>query len=183
MVAVSKSGRIPWERQQPLRRQLSLHVGLYRDRRQQPHPLPFVVQRGLPVLMPGIAHGSELLRRQPAEVIILQVDYPCNKVTYYTQGKCENCPFLQKCIDKAQPSPKGYTKDKEYGGRLLISNCADKSELEDNMRAARAILDAFPDTEIKIRQHVIEHGKKNPEYVINGSIADRKGIEGLNGRR
>ncbi len=97
------------------------------------------------------------------------------------QGKCENCPFLQKCIDKAQPSPKGYTKDKEYGGRLLISNCADKSELEDNMRAARAILDAFPDTEIKIRQHVIEHGIKNPEYEINGLLADRKGIKSPNG--
>ena len=63
----------------------------------------------------------------------------------------------------------------------MISECADQSELKDNLRAAKAILEAFPDTEIKIRQHVIEEGVKNPEYDINGSLADRKGIAGLNG--
>ena len=97
------------------------------------------------------------------------------------QGRCENCPFLQKCIDKAQPSPKGYTQDKKYGERLMISECADEKELEQNLRCARVILKAFDDTEIKIRQHVIEHGIKNPEYEINGAIADRKGIKSIKG--
>ena len=32
-----------------------------------------------------------------------------------------------------------------------------------------------------IRKHVLEYGVKNPEYLINGKIADRKGIMSENG--
>ena len=55
---------------------------------------------------------------------------------------------------------------------------ADASELEENLRAAKALLRAFPDMEIKIREHVLIENQPNPEYLINGLIADRKGIEG-----
>ena len=63
----------------------------------------------------------------------------------------------------------------------MISECADEKELGQKLRCARAILKAFNDTEIKIRQHVIEEGVKNPEYEINGVFADRKGILSVNG--
>ena len=34
---------------------------------------------------------------------------------------------------------------------------------------------------MQIRKHVYEDGVKNPEYLINDNIADRKGIESPNG--
>ncbi|MBQ9597102.1 MAG: hypothetical protein IJR34_02480 [Bacteroidales bacterium] len=68
------------------------------------------------------------------------------------------------------------TPDEKYGERLKICNGADITELEDNIRCAMSILDSIPDTYITIRRHVLEYGVKNPEYIINGLIADRKGI-------
>lgn len=66
MVAVPKSGRIPWERQQPFGCDLALHVRLNGDGGQQAHPLPLVVQQGLLVVVVGLAHGGKLVgvRRQ-----------------------------------------------------------------------------------------------------------------------
>ena len=55
---------------------------------------------------------------------------------------------------------------------------ADKSKLLDNVRAAKSILRYFPTTTIKIREHVLIHKVKNPEYLMGGHIADRKGIRG-----
>lgn len=49
-------------------------------------------------------------------------------------------------------------------------------EREDNKRALGALLDSFPEMEAFIRKHVFEYGVKNPEFLINGKIADRKGI-------
>ena len=72
-------------------------------------------------------------------------------------------------------------KDSEFGERLLVSSMADKTELADNVRCARAILRSFPNYNIIIREHTTEYGIKNPEYVINGLIADRKGIIGEKG--
>lgn len=89
---------------------------------------------------------------------------------------CSNCPYILDCIDKV-----GCKPDKEYGQRLLISNEADMKELDDNVRAAKAILSSFPDEEIQIRRNVFIEGVKNPEYSINKLVADRKGIESENG--
>ena len=49
------------------------------------------------------------------------------------------------------------------------------------MRATKSILRYFPTTTIKIREHVLIHKVKNPEYLIDGHIADRKGIRGEKG--
>jgi len=68
------------------------------------------------------------------------------------------------------------TPEEKYGDRLKICEGADVTELEDNIRCAMSILDSIPDTYITIRRHVLEYGVKNPEYIINGLIADRKGI-------
>ena len=89
---------------------------------------------------------------------------------------CEACRFLNSCEDDRY-----YTSDPVYGDRLKIHATADKSELKDNKRAAEVILNDFPDANIKIRPHVLIHGVKNPEYEINGLIADRKGIRSENG--
>lgn len=66
--------------------------------------------------------------------------------------------------------------DKEYGKRLQTSVQADRTEVEENTRAAKALLASFPKMKVKIREHILEEGRKNPEYTINGKTADRKGI-------
>ena len=88
---------------------------------------------------------------------------------------CEACRLIRLCQDK------GFSKDKEFGDRLLISNIADKTELAENRRAAGSLLKAFPDIHMKIRPHILEYNKPNPEYEIDGLIADRKGIENPQG--
>jgi hypothetical protein len=60
--------------------------------------------------------------------------------------------------------------------RLYINSECDKKELAANTRAAKAILNAFPKAKIEIRPHIIKKDLKNPEYRINGILADRKGV-------
>ena len=89
---------------------------------------------------------------------------------------CEGCKLIRQC-----EKMNGYTLDEKYGKRLLISNSSDTSELKDNKRAAYAILESFPDIQMCIRTHIIEHKHKNPEYLINGLVADRKGVHSPKG--
>ena len=67
-------------------------------------------------------------------------------------------------------TPTDYIEDEIYGQRLLISKNADQRELPGNIRAARAILHSFAEVTIIINAH------KNPEYIIDGQLGDRKGI-------
>jgi hypothetical protein len=69
-----------------------------------------------------------------------------------------------------------FIEDEIYGNRLLISKTADSRELRSNIRAARAILHSFPDVYITINPHTISFGHKNPEYIIDKQLGDRKGI-------
>ncbi|MCQ2133895.1 MAG: hypothetical protein MJY88_02905 [Bacteroidales bacterium] len=69
-----------------------------------------------------------------------------------------------------------YYLDDMFGEHLLISNQADARELGSNVRAARAILNSFPEVYITIRPHRIHLQTKNPEYTICEQIGDRKGI-------
>lgn len=71
--------------------------------------------------------------------------------------------------------------DPAYGKRLKTSVNADITEVEENTRAAKALLDSFPKMNILINAHVLEEGHKNPEYTVNGKTADRKGIESEKG--
>lgn len=98
----------------------------------------------------------------------LAADIPDNEL-------CKACRIVQGMKEN------GYIKDKEYGDRLLISKIADKSELDDNIRAAKALLRSFPEMEMAIRGHILKHNVSNPEYLINGLVADRKGIESEKG--
>jgi len=69
-----------------------------------------------------------------------------------------------------------YYLDEIYRERLLISSDADPRDLAGNIRAARAILNSFPDVYIVINSHYLELCHKNPEYIIDGRLGDRKGI-------
>lgn len=89
---------------------------------------------------------------------------------------CAACQMVRNCAIVER-----FTPDKEYGDRLLVSVCADKSEIEANTRAAKVLLDSFPDMKMKIAPHILKDYKKNPEYEINGLTADRKGIKGEDG--
>ena len=71
--------------------------------------------------------------------------------------------------------------DEIYGERLLISKKADQSELEENIRVARVLLGCFDDMNIRINEHLLVFGHKNPEYTINERLGDRKGVESENG--
>lgn len=97
-------------------------------------------------------------------------------------------PYIANAYQGAQEAVKNAVRemeewdiDKTYGDRLRINKKADKTELEDNIRAAKDLLDSFKEMTIKIREHVLINGVPNPEYEINGLIADRKGIEGEKG--
>lgn len=76
---------------------------------------------------------------------------------------------------------KDYIVDEVYGERLIISQEADQTELVDNIRVARVLLGCFVDMIIRINEHSLEFGHKNPEYTINGKLGDRKGVESENG--
>jgi len=74
-----------------------------------------------------------------------------------------------------------YYLDEEFGYRLLISRKADMTELSDNVRCAHTLLRSFPDMNIVIQKHNMEFQIKNPEYLIDGEVGDRKGIHSENG--
>ena len=97
-------------------------------------------------------------------------------------------PYIANAYQGAQEAVKNAVRemeewdiDKTYGDRLRINKKADKTELEDNIRAAKDLLDSFKEMTIKIREHVLINGVPNPEYEINGLIADRKGIHSPKG--
>lgn len=89
---------------------------------------------------------------------------------------CAACKMVHKCQDS-----RGCVPDEIYGNRLLISKQADQSEIIPNTRTARALVASFPDMTMQIRKDVVGFQVKNPEYLINGMIADRKGIESPKG--
>lgn len=89
---------------------------------------------------------------------------------------CAACKLIRACEIK-----NGCKEDSIFGKRLLISNNADQTEVQENIRAARSLLNSFSDMTIKVREHILADGKHNPEYIINDLIADRKGIKSPKG--
>jgi hypothetical protein len=68
----------------------------------------------------------------------------------------------------------------EYAERLLISPFAQFEELAINTNTANIILNNNPEIKMKIRPHLDINKMKNPEYTVNGLIADAKRIESWN---
>jgi hypothetical protein len=74
-----------------------------------------------------------------------------------------------------------FLVDEIFGERLLISEKADKTELDENIRVARVLLGCFEDMNIRINEHLLVFAHKNPEYTINEKLGDRKSVESENG--
>lgn len=72
---------------------------------------------------------------------------------------------------------RNYTKDKVAGRKLMIHKNADTTELKDNIATGRTLIQNYPNLKVRIREHIrSDDGIKNPEYEINGLIADAKRI-------
>lgn len=66
----------------------------------------------------------------------------------------------------------------KYKKKVFVSPFADENDLVSNVETAMVIVDKLK-TDVKIRAHIdsnIVKGHKNPEYEINGKIADRKEV-------
>ncbi len=88
-------------------------------------------------------------------------------------------PIVKKFVKKQaqeRAKLKEYSRDNVAGKKLLIHEKADINELADNIRAGRTLVENFPRMKIRIREHVRD-GRKNPEYEINGMIADAKRVK------
>lgn len=67
----------------------------------------------------------------------------------------------------------------DNGSSINVHLFADDQDLNENFEAAKIVADDITGTSIKIRPHSIGFGK-NPEYIINGKIADLKLNRGKN---
>lgn len=61
---------------------------------------------------------------------------------------------------------------------LKINVTADKTEIGDNVRTGRILLENFNGMDLSIRTH--NRIGKNPEYLLNGALADAKRLESWN---
>lgn len=66
-------------------------------------------------------------------------------------------------------------------GRLRISLSADNNDLMDNIATANSLLSTYKDMKIAIREHYTLPHVKNPEYMINGMLAERKSVKSVEG--
>ena len=82
---------------------------------------------------------------------------------------------MKEWVTREEKGVGTYSVSKD-NDRLSINSECDKNELAANARAAKAILNAFPKAEIQIRPNILKDKLRNPEYWINGVLADRKGI-------
>lgn len=64
---------------------------------------------------------------------------------------------------------------------MKISALADHREIADNVRTGKILLKNFNDMKLSIRPHFFQPGVKNPEYEVNGLIADAKRINKFSG--
>lgn len=94
---------------------------------------------------------------------------------------CQACAQAIWDMKAKNEMPNEYEFEPKYGERMKICKGADENELVENKRCLGSLLDSFPDMTAVIRKHVNAVGVKNPEYIINGLIADRKGIMSFNG--
>ena len=121
-----------------------------------------------------VSHNGHTIRKcnrcsKRPDKMQLAADIPDNEL-------CKACRIVQGMKEN------GYIKDKNMVIGSLISKIADKSRLlNNNIRAAKTLLRSFPEMEMAIRGHILKHNVSNPEYLINGLVADRKGIESEKG--
>jgi hypothetical protein len=69
----------------------------------------------------------------------------------------------------------------DSNSNLKINVLADKTEIADNVATGRILTNVYKDIELKIREHIIKPGIKNPEFELNGLLADAKRIKDYDG--
>lgn len=130
---------------------------------------------------PVFAPADGLENNPGKDAMLFSFAHPYFAAAYWAYKKLK--PVVEKFVSdqiKKRRELKNYTKDAEAGKRLLIHKKADTVELGDNIRTGRALINNFSNMRIRIREHVRDGGK-NPEYEINGLIADAKRVKSPNG--
>lgn len=97
--------------------------------------------------------------------------------------KNEECEVLRNIIN-SKPDKEGFiTLKGENGTTIKVHQKADESEIEDNIKTGFILAKAFPNLDIRVREHKeqINGSCKNAEYLINGRIGDAKRLEDING--
>lgn len=107
--------------------------------------------------MPKAPRGLEGNPAQTGEVFT-------DNASYISKGsKVQN---IQKAVEECT-----YP---DYESNLQISVVADRVELRENIRTGRILA---KENDVIVAPHVLEKGKPNPEFIINGEVADAKRIE------
>ena len=127
---------------------------------------------------PVFAPADGLDNNPGKDAMLFSFAHPYFAAAYWAYKKLK--PVVEKFVAeqlKKRQELKNYTKDAEAGKRLLIHKNADVTELADNIRTGRALVNNFSNMRVRIREHVRSaDDKKNPEYEINGMIADAKRV-------
>ena len=67
-----------------------------------------------------------------------------------------------------------FIVDEVFGERLLISKLADKSELDENIRVARVLLNCFDDMNIRINEHLLVLAIRTPNILSMRNLVTEK---------
>lgn len=95
--------------------------------------------------------------------------------------KNEECEVLRNIINN-KPDKEGFiTLKDENGTTIKVHQKADVSEVEDNIKTGFVLAKAFPNLDIRVREHVRQDGVKNAEFLIDGVLADAKRVESYKG--
>ncbi len=137
--------------------------------------IPTDVESIAPEFRNNVGIGGEVFKETPEKG---SKQHPYFVLARSSGGKQLEIAFERM---KAQaPSEIAYKAKK--GGKVAINPFADISDLEDNFNTGRIIADGL-NANVLIRPHLNRNliKGKNPEYEINGRLADRKGIQSLKG--
>ena len=95
--------------------------------------------------------------------------------------KNEECEVLRHLLNN-KPDKEGFiTLKDENGTTIKVHQKADVSEVEDNIKTGFVLAKAFPNLDIRVREHVRQDGVKNAEFLIDGVLADAKRVESYKG--
>ena len=95
--------------------------------------------------------------------------------------KNEECEVLRHLLNNKPDKEGVITLKDENGTTIKVHQKADESEIEDNIKTGFVLAKAFPNLDIRVREHVRQNGVKNAEFLIDGVIADAKRVESYKG--
>lgn len=98
-------------------------------------------------------------------------------------GDNEECDVVRNLdgVDKDKPDKEGYTTIEQGGATIKVHKDADPVEVDDNIRTGLDLVRFDPTLDVRVRVHVRKKGIKNPEFEVNGVIADAKRVRSYKG--